>query len=114
MTFTLQYELDFKRLISAVINDSRNTIPETTNQSGIVIFDYIQDQIARVVPGVLIYRIITGNGNLGGYAAIQVQGSLISLLFYQFRPAFQDFTSEILDNISIFIQQNGPLQDIIY
>lgn len=114
MTITLEYELDYKRVMSAVINDSRNTIPQTTNQPGMVIYAYIKAQIALVVPGVLVYRIVGDGSNLGGFCAIQVQGQAISLSFYQLRPAFQDFTSEILQAISIFIQNNTPLQDILY
>lgn len=114
MTFTLVYELDFKRVMSAVINDSRNTIPQTTNKPGMEIYAYIQSQIALVVPGVLIYRITTDTGNLSGFCAIEVQGQTISLLFYQLRPAAQAFSTQILQIIATFIQQNGPLQDIIY
>lgn len=114
MTFSLSYELDYKRIMSAVINDARNTIPATTNQPGMAIYAYIQAQISLVVPGVLVYRIVGDGSNLGGYCAIQVQKGAITLLFYQLRPAFQDFTSEILQAIAIFIQQNGPLQDILY
>ena len=114
MTFSLIYELDHVRVMSAVINDSRNTIPATTNQPGSVIFAYAQAQIALIVPGVLLYRVSTDQGGLGGYAAIKVQAGVITLDFYQLRPAFQAFTSEILQIISIFIQQNIPLQDILY
>ena len=114
MRFSLSYELDFKRVMLAVINDARNTIPETTDKPGMVIYDYIQAQIARVVPGVLIYRICTENANLGGYCGIQVQNGAIQLLFFQLRPAFQPFEPEILQFIGTFIQGNGPMQDIIY
>lgn len=114
MTFTLSYELDYKRIMSAVINDARNTIPATTNQPGAVIYAYIQAQIALVSAGVIIYRICTESANLGGYCGIQVQNGIIQLLFFQLRPAFQPFESEILQIIGTFIQDNVPLQDIIY
>jgi len=105
--------------MSAVINDSRNTIAQTTNQPGAVIFQYVQSQIALVGPGVLIYRIVGDNGVLCGFCAIQAQGGPVTLLFYQLRPSFvqfevSQFNSEILGSIIIFIQQNSPLQDILY
>jgi hypothetical protein len=114
MTFSLSYEIDFQRVMSAVINDSRNTIPATKGAGGIAIYAYIQSQIALVTPQTIIYRIVGGSGNLGGYCGILVQGGRTSLQFYQLRPAFQQFESEILGIISIFISQNAPLQDVLY
>lgn len=114
MTITLEYELDYKRVMSAVINDSRNTIPQTTNQPGMVIYAFIQAKISLVIPGVLVYRICSENANLGGYCGIQVQNGSITLLFLQLRPAFQPFEDQILQFIGTFIQNNIPLQDILY
>lgn len=114
MMYDLKYELDYKRVMMAVINDARNTIPETTDQPGSVIYAYSQAQIAKVVPGVLVYRISSQEGNLGGFCAIQVQNGVITLLFFQLRPAFQPFEAQILQFIGTFIQNNIPLQDILY
>jgi hypothetical protein len=100
--------------MSAVINDSRNTIQAITNQPGTIIYSYIQGQIAKIVPGVLVYRITTDQGNLSGFCAIQVQNNVASLLFYQFRPAAQPFSATILQIISSFIIANIFLQDMLY
>ena len=42
MTFSLSYEIDYKRVISAVINDSRWTIPALQGANGMEIYAYIQ------------------------------------------------------------------------
>lgn len=114
MTFYLSFELDYKRIMSAVINDARSIIPVISGQNGNAIYAYSQTQIALVVPGVLVYRITTQTGNLAGFCAIQVQGQSITTLFYQLRPAFVPFQVEILGIIATFIEINGPLQDILY
>lgn len=114
MTFTLLYEPDFKRVIPAVINDARNTIPETTNQPGTVIKAYADTQVNLVVPGVLLYRISTREGGLGGYVGLRVANRIASTLLMQLRPAFQPFLPEILQIIATFITSNEFLQDMIY
>lgn len=113
MTFTLLYEPDFKRVIPAVINDARNTIPETTNQPGTVIKAYAEAQVDLVVPGMLLYRISTGDGNLGGYVGLRVENGVASVLLMQLRAAFQPFLTEISQVISTFIINNTFLQDVL-
>lgn len=114
MIFSLIYEQDHKRIISAVINDSRNTIPGTTNKPGVEIYAYIQAQISQVGTDVLLYRVVGNGSNLGGYAAIQVYAGVATLKLYQLRPAFQQFASEILQVIGIFITENRYLSDFLY
>ena len=115
MIFYLTYEIDFQRVISAVINDSRNTIPATTNQPGMVIYAYAQSQISLVGPGVLVYRIeVAETGVLAGYCLISVQNGVPSVLSIQPRPAFQTFMPQISQIIANFIQNSVYLQDLIY
>lgn len=114
MTFSLVYELDKDRVMSAVINDSRNTIPSIAGQGGQAILSYILAQIALVPAGGLVYRIVGLGSVLGGYAVIQVQNGAISLLFTQLKPAYQEFSLEINDFIAKFISDNIPLQDVLY
>ena len=114
MTFQPIYEPDFKRLIPAIINDSRNTIPETTNQIGMVIKTYFDAQIASVGLNGIVYRIEGEAGVLAGYFVLQVVNKIASLSSYQFRPAFQSFSAQLLSLISTFIQENGFLNDILY
>lgn len=114
MTFNLQYESDFKRIIPAVINDARNTIPAIANQPGTVIKAYADAQIDLVVPGVLLYRISTREGGLGGYVGLRVENGVATSHLMQLRPAFQPFLAEILQIIATFITSNAFLQDMIY
>jgi hypothetical protein len=106
MNFELTYELDFKRVMSAVINDSRNTIPSISGKDGNAIQAYVQTQTSLVVPGVLVYRIVGDNGVLGGYCGLQVQNGVANLLFMQLRPAFQQFLYLISPIIRNFISNN--------
>ena len=113
MTFDLIYELDFKRVMSAIINDSRNTIPAIKGQSGGIIYSYIQAQISLVVPGVLVYRIIGNGSNLGGFLALQTQNGVASPLLVQLRPAYQQFSLEISQFIANFITSNSWKSDLL-
>jgi hypothetical protein len=114
MTFILSYEQDFQRFILAVINDSRSTIPAIAAQNGNAIYAYAQAQISAITPGVLVYRILGNDTNIGGYLALSVQNGVASILQLQLRPAYQPFLSEISQIINTFIQQNGFMADIIY
>jgi hypothetical protein len=103
MTYAITYELDYKRVMLAVINDSRNTIPAIAGQDGNAIYAYAQDQIALVVPGVLVYRVGSLDGNFGGYLALQVQNGVALPLLLQLRPAYQQNALEINGFIANFI-----------
>lgn len=114
MTLSLQYELDYHRIILAVICDSSGIIPQTIGQPGTVVYAYFQTQLALVTPNVLFYRIITRDGNIGGYCLIQVENGVAVVLSVQLRPAFVSFSAQISQIISIFIQGNLFLQDLLY
>lgn len=114
MTFEILYEQDHKRIISAVINDSRSIIPELVGKDGNAIYAYAQAQIAFVVPGVLLYRISTGEGNLGGYMGLQVPNGVATVVLMQLRPAFVALLDEILQIIATFITNNTFLQDVLF
>jgi hypothetical protein len=66
MTFYLEYEIDYHRLISAIVNDSRSVIPSLSGADGNQVYAYAQSLIAMVVPGVIVYRIVGNNGILCG------------------------------------------------
>lgn len=103
MTFEATYELDHQRVMLAVINDSRNTIPAITGQNGNAIYAYAQTQIALIVPGVLLYRVGSLDGNLGGYFALQAKNGVGNLYLIQLRPAYQQNALEINEFIANFI-----------
>lgn len=114
MTYSLQYELDYQRVMAAVINDSRWSIPALKGATGMQIRGYIQSQIALVTSGVIVYRIVASGGVLGGYMVMNTNTGSVGPIAQQLRPAFQDFTLEINQFISTFISSNQYLQDILY
>lgn len=114
MTYSLSYELDYQRFITAIINDSCGTIPAIAGLDGNAIYAYAQAQISAIIPSVLVYRILGNSTNIGGYVAIRVQNGVASVLQLQLRPAHQPFLSTISQIINTFIQQNGFLADMLY
>ena len=115
MTYSLIYELDANRLIMAVVNDSRSVIPSLgPNADGNAVYAYSQGLIAQMVPGVILYRIETLNGNLGGVIALNSNPGSVGQVFLVLRPAALPFSSGISQIINTFIQQNTFLQDVLY
>ena len=114
MTYSLKYELDANRLIMAVVNDSRSVIPSLVGQDGNAVYAYSQALIAQMVPGVILYRIASVNGNLGGIVAINTNPGAVGTVFLQLRPAAVPFLSEISGVITTFITERQYLQDILY
>jgi hypothetical protein len=114
MNYYLKYEMDTQRLIMAVVNDARSVIPLLVEQDGNAIYAYSQGLIALMVPGVILYRIETLNGNLGGIVAINTNLGAVGVVFLQLRPAAVPFLSQISQIINTFIQENTFLQDVLY
>lgn len=114
MTFSLQYELDYQRVISAVINDSRSVIPSLLGQDGNAVYAYSQALIAQMIPGVILYRIVYNGSNLGGVAAINTNQGAVGVVFMQERPAFVPYLVEINQFITNFIVNRTYLQDVLY
>lgn len=114
MTFRFVYEPDFKRVFSAVILDSWNTIPETKMQIGSVIKEYVEDQTALVVDGTIPYRMETGNGSLAGYMVLKLQNGTAVPFIQQLRPAFIQFSAQIIENMSSFIISGNWLNDTLF
>lgn len=114
MMFTLQYELDSSRVMSAVINDSRGSILALRNATGMQIYAYIQSQIGLVTPGVVVYRIVGSGGVLAGYVGINTNPGTVGPVVQQLRSAFVPFLNQISQIISIFISENQFLQDVLY
>jgi hypothetical protein len=115
MTYSLKYELDTNRLIMAVVNDSRSVIPSLgPNADGNAVYAYSQALIAMMTPGVILYRIQTVNGNLGGICALNTNPGAVGIVFTVLRPSAVPFSSEISEVIATFISGNVFLQDILY
>jgi hypothetical protein len=114
MTYSLSYELDYQRFITAIINDSCGTIPAIAGQDGNAVYAYAQAKISAIIPGVLVYRILGNMTNIAGYVAISVQNGVASILQLQLRPAHQPFLLEISAVIATFISSNAFMQDYLY
>jgi hypothetical protein len=115
MNYCLKYELDANRLIMAVVNDSRAVIPSLgPNADGNAVYAYSQGLIAQMTPGVILYRIQTVNGNLGGIVALNTNPGAVGIIFLQLRPPATSFLSEISELIVNFIQSNNWQNDILY
>lgn len=114
MTYSLKYEIDRDRLITAVVNDSRSVIPSLVGQNGQAVYAYAQGLIQQLTPWVVLYRISSVNGNLGGVCAINTNSGSVGVVFTVLRPATAAFSSSISQIINTFIQENGFLADILY
>jgi len=91
MTFSFTYEPEFQRVIPAVEIDARASNPAIRNQIGDVIKSFTDGKVALVTDNVIVYRIETDDGNLGGYFTVQVS-------------AFVQFSPQIFGLISKFVQ----------
>ena len=115
MTYCLRYELDTQRLIMAVVNDSRSVIPSLgPTADGNAVYSYSQSLISQMTPGVILYRIQTVNGNLGGICAINTSPGAVGIVFTLLRPAAIAFSSEISVVINNFIANRIYLQDVLF
>src|ERR1700753_1135747 len=101
------YDIEYKRTIFGVLVDARKGTP-IANQIGIVIKNYVDGKIALVGPNSIPYKLETHSGTVAGYMTLEVSGTIISAVLGQFvlRPAFQQFSTEILSEIGTFIQSN--------
>src|SRR5580700_7638807 len=110
MTFNFIYEIDYARLMPAIIKDARASIPEIASQNGFTIKLYTDGQVAQVDDNSIVYKIERADtGGLAGYFILNINpgtgaatvGSLI------LRPAFQNMVTQVSANIVTFIQSNG-------
>lgn len=116
MDYNISYCIDYKRIMAAVLIDSRGTIPLIANTDGYATKAYCDAQIDLVGEKSLVYIIETDNSNLVGYFILQVNSTAESaiLIQKQFRPAFQQFSTIISQKISNFITSNEWQDDFIF
>jgi len=122
MTFIFQYEpTEFGRLIPSVLIDSRATIPAIKNEIGDAIKAYTDIEVDKVKDktNVLFFRIETIkkggqsiDGVLAGYFSLGVKpvGQSATLFQFQLRPAFEQFSAQISNEINIFIVGRSYIQ----
>lgn len=116
MSRRILYNESYKRVIPAVLIDSRAFVPAITTATGYEVKAYTDAQVSLVTSTVIPYKIETDNGNLAGYFNLQVSTSPVSasVLNKQLRPAFQQFESEINQEISNFIQSSNWKADYLF
>lgn len=120
MGFLFIYEPgEYRRIIPAVLIDSRATVPAIKNEIGVVIKAYTDAEVDKVTDNVLFFKIETiankgqtADGVLVGYFSLTVSDGGFSATLFQFqiRPAFQQFSTQISAEIVTFIGGNFWLQ----
>lgn len=116
MSYRIIYNEDYKRVIPAVIIDSRQNIAAIKTAGGYEVKEYTDSQVALITDTVIPYKIETDKGNLVSYFNLSVSDNpkSASLLNAQLRPAFIQFNSEISVIISNFIISNNWQQDYLF
>lgn len=107
MTNRIIFDDQWYRTIPACMIDARVGTPYA-NAIGSVIQGYI-DHNLTLATGNLTYKIETMNGGLVGVFVLGRDGTF---LFSVIRPAFQQFSEEIEQEISTFIQGNNWVYDL--
>lgn len=116
MSYRIVYNEEYRRVMPAVLIDSRANIDAIKTADGFSVKAYTDAQVALVTNTVIPYKIETNNGNLVGYFNLSVTTSPKSALILntQLRPAFVQFNSEISQIISTFIISNDWQYDYLF
>lgn len=116
MTFHIVYNDAYKRVIPAVLTDSRGSIVDIQAVGGFALKAYNDLQVSNVTSTVLPYKIETEYGNIAGYFNLQVNKlqQTVSLKDKQLRPAFINFDADISNEIGIFISNNKWKTDYLF
>lgn len=102
------------RIVPSVLIDKRAAIHEIKNQIGSVIKSFTDGQAAMITDKAIFYRIETNNGNIAGYATLAViRDGVVSILQFELRPAFEQFSAEISANLSSFILNSDWVNDYL-
>lgn len=113
MSYRFIFDDMFNRTIPAVMIDARKGTP-LANQIGNVIKGLTDAEVAKVVAGVLPYKIeALANGGLVGYITINTNLQPVSVYQQLIRPNFQQFIVQINQEISNFIKGNDWVYDSI-
>lgn len=114
MVFRIIYNQEYKRVIPAVLIDSRGGISAIETTGGYETKAYTDAQVAVVTPVVIPYKIESGAGNLSGYFNLQITDETVVLLGTQLRPAFEQFSAQISQIINNFIISNVWKEDYLF
>lgn len=113
MTFYKSYLIEYKRVISGIILESRQLLPVTKNKTGFETEAYVNLEIEKVTDNVIPYKLETITGNLAAYFSLSVNGTVAAQYQLFIRPAFVQFSGAISDFISNFIISNEWNTDIL-
>lgn len=115
MTYRFIYDrIDAARVLPSVLIDKRAAIDAISGKTGAIIKAYTDAQVAELGVGSLFYKIETDGGNLAGYFTVNVNNEDAGSLFqFELRPAFEQFSAVISQQISNFISGNGWLPDYL-
>jgi hypothetical protein len=102
------------RIMQAVIIDNRATL-FTTPYNGNTIQDYVNAQVGLVNENVVLYKILTLNGNLVGYFSLEFIASYsVSKLQQLIRPQYSYDIANINALITTFVQSNEWTNDFLF
>ncbi len=113
MTFYISYCIEYNRILPAIILEGRQSIAATKDKTGFEVKAYFDAEIAKVVDGVLPYKMETETGNLACYFSLKQVGAGIEQYQLFVRPNFLAFNSDIILKISTFINEGLFEKDIL-
>lgn len=115
MTYRIIYCQEYQRIITSCIIDARKGTL-LANKRGAVIKAEIDIQIALIAPNVLVYKIETEKGNMGGYFSITVneENKTGTLQQKVLRNSFESKQLEISQLISNFIFGGEWKRDFLF
>lgn len=113
MIFFIQYAEEYSRLIAAIVLESREVIRLVSGKGGFAVYDFFNEEIAKVTDNVVPYKLETETGSLVAYFSVKVTGNAGQLYQTFIRPNFQQFTGDINQKISNFIFNGYWKQDFL-
>jgi len=116
MEYIIEYCPPFElfRIMQAVIIDNRATL-FTIPYNGNTIQSYVDNQVSLVNENVVVYKILTLNGNLVGYFSLEFIASYsVSKLQQLIRPQYNYDIANINQLINTFVQSNEWTNDFLF
>lgn len=119
MDYIIEYCPPFElfRIMQAVIIDNRATLfpAPPQNYNGNTIQSYVDGQVAMVTANVVLYKILTLNGNLVGYFSLQFMASYsVNKLQQLIRPQYEYDVANIDALIDTFVASNAWANDFLF
>jgi len=113
MTLYQSYLIEYSRVITGIVLESRKLIAATVGKSGFAVEAFCNMEAEKVTDNVIPYKLETAQGNLAAYFSLIVNGNLTTQYQLFIRPAFEQFSIEIQQFINIFISSNEWQTDIL-